>query len=87
METVWNHRSSAWKSTNYKGRLIEYCHSNYLETPIFKIKDISGPDHLRIFEILVKIGKKTFKTSIDTNKKSAEQGAAKIALEELKAKI
>ncbi len=87
METVWNHRTSAWKSTNYKGRLIEYCHSNGLETPIFKVKDISGPDHLRTFEILVKIGKKAFKSSIDTNKKSAEQGAAKKALEELKANI
>lgn len=87
METVWTHRISAWKTTNYKGRLIEYCHSNDLETPTFKVKDISGPDHLRTFEILVKIGGKKFKSSIDTNKKSAEQGAAKEALEELKANI
>ena len=87
MKTVWTHRISAWKTTNYKGRLIEYCHSNDLETPTFKVKDISGPDHLRTFEILVKIGEKTFKSSIDTNKKSAEQGAAKEALEELKANI
>ncbi len=87
VETVWTHRISAWQSTNYKGRLIEYCHSNDLETPTFKVKDISGPDHLRTFEILVKIGKRTFKSSIDTNKKSAEQGAAKKALEELKANI
>jgi len=85
LKTVWTHRISAWKSTNYKGRLIEYCHSNSLDTPTFKVQDISGPDHLRTFEILVKIGKKTFKSSIDTNKKSAEQGAAKNALEELNA--
>ena len=75
------------KSTNYKGRLIEYCHSNDLETPVFKVKDISGPDHLRTFEILVKIGRARYKSSVDTNKKSAEQGAAKNALEELKANI
>ena len=87
MKTVWNHRISAWKSTNYKGRLIEYCHSNDLETPVFKVKDISGPDHLRTFEILVKIGRARFKSSVDSNKKSAEQGAAKNALEELKANI
>ena len=42
----------------------------------FKVKDISGPDHLRTFEILVKIGRARYKSSVDTNKKSAEQGLA-----------
>ena len=27
LETVWTYRQEAWKSTNYKGKLIEYCHS------------------------------------------------------------
>ena len=30
--TVWTHREIAWKSTNYKGKLIEYCHSKDIET-------------------------------------------------------
>ena len=32
IDTVWAHRQEAWKSTNYKGKLIEYCHSNSLYT-------------------------------------------------------
>ena len=85
LDTVWSHRLNAWKATNYKGRLIEYCHSNSLETPTFKLRDISGPDHRRTFEISVKIGNQNFESSIETNKKTAEQGAAKKALEELNA--
>ena len=25
LDTIWAHRTEAWKSTNYKGKLIEYC--------------------------------------------------------------
>ena len=81
--TVWTHRNNAWKATNYKGRLIEYCHSEDIENPNFLIKDISGPDHQRTFEIHVKIGKQTYPSGLGSNKKSAEQIAAKMALEEL----
>ena len=47
------------------------------------IKDISGPDHQRTFEVHVKIGKQTFPSGLGTNKKTAEQLAAKMALEEM----
>ena len=46
-------------------------------------KDISGPDHQRTFEIQVKIGMKKFSSGMGTNKKTAEQTAAKLALEEM----
>ena len=81
--TVWTHRNDAWKATNYKGRLIEYCHSEDIDNPNFLIKDISGPDHQRTFEVHVKIGKQTFPSGLGTNKKTAEQLAAKMALEEM----
>lgn len=83
LETVWTYRQEAWKSTNYKGKLIEFCHSQSIENPLFLVKDISGPDHQRIFEIQVKIGKEKYSTGTGTNKKTAEQLAAKLALEEL----
>ena len=83
LETVWTYRKEAWKSTNYKGKLIEFCHSESIENPLFLVKDISGPDHQRIFEIQVKIGRKKYSTGTGTNKKTAEQLAAKLALEEL----
>ena len=83
LETVWTYRNEAWKTTNYKGKLIEYCHSKNIENPLFLVKDISGPDHQRTFEIQVKIGMKKFSSGMGTNKKTAEQTAAKLALEEM----
>jgi len=83
LDTVWTYRQEAWKSTNYKGKLIEYCHSHSIDNPLFLVKDISGPDHQRTFEIQVKIGTKKYSSGLGTNKKTAEQLAAKVALEEL----
>ncbi|MFL3015663.1 MAG: ribonuclease III [Candidatus Neomarinimicrobiota bacterium] len=83
LETVWTYRQEAWKSTNYKGKLIEFCHSKNIANPLFLVKDISGPDHQRTFEIQVKIGKEKYSSGTGTNKKTAEQIAAKLALEEL----
>ena len=84
LKTVWAHRELAWEKTNYKGKLIEYCHSKEIEGPVFELKDIYGPDHQRVFEIQVKIGSKIFKSGTGTNKKTAEQIAARIALDDLK---
>ena len=83
LETVWTYRHEAWKSTNYKGKLIEYCHSKNIENPLFLVKDITGPDHQRTFEIQVKIGSNKYSSGMGTNKKTAEQLAAKLALEEM----
>tara|TARA_Y100001968_G_scaffold328055_1_gene374404 strand:- start:478 stop:1194 length:717 start_codon:yes stop_codon:yes gene_type:complete len=83
LNTVWAHRKEAWKSTNYKGKLIEFCHSKKIESPTFKLKDIFGPDHERTFEIQVLIGNKYYSSGFGTNKKTAEQTAAQLALEEL----
>ena len=83
LETVWTYRHEAWKTTNYKGKLIEYCHSKNIENPLFLVKDITGPDHQRTFEIQVKIGMKKFSSGMGKSKKTAEQTAAKLALEEM----
>ena len=83
LETVWTYRHEAWKTTNYKGKLIEYCHSKNIENPLFLVKDITGPDHQRTFEIQVKVGSKKYSSGMGTNKKTAEQLAAKLALEEM----
>jgi len=83
INTVWEHRREGWKSTNYKGKLIEFCHLKNFDNPIFKLKDIFGPDHERTFEIQVTIGNKFYSPGYATNKKTAEQIAAQLALEEL----
>lgn len=83
LDTIWAHKEEAWKSTNYKGKLIEYCHSLEIGNPVFIVKDISGPDHLKTFEIQVKVGPQTYPSGLGTNKKTAEQTAARLALEKL----
>jgi len=83
MKTVWAHREDAWMSTNYKGKLIEYCHQESIGNPSFQIKDVTGPDHSKTFEVQVMINGDPFPTGIATNKKAAEQLAAKGALESL----
>ena len=87
MDTIWAHKDQAWMTTNYKGKLIEYCHIKDIGSPIFNIKDISGPDHEKTFEIEVKIDDLSFPTGMGLDKKSAEQTAAKIALESLNAPL
>ncbi|MBU0529795.1 ribonuclease III [bacterium] len=77
---IWSHRDEAWKATNYKGKLIEYCHSISLESPVFHTTNISGPDHDKVYEIYVQIGNRIFPTAIESNKKAAEQTAASNAL-------
>ena len=47
------------------------------------LKDIFGPDHEKTYEIQVLIGNKKYSSGFGTNKKTAEQIAAQIALEEL----
>ncbi len=83
LNTVWEHRKEGWKSTNYKGKLIEFCHLKNFENPIFKLKGKFGPDHERTFEIQVIIGKRIYSSGFGSNKKTAEQIAAQLALEEL----
>ena len=80
-DTIWEHRLEAWKTVNFKGLLIEYCHANNIENPKFLISDVSGPDHQKLFEVHVKIGADIFPSGIGMEKKSAEQSAAQNALE------
>ena len=54
-----------------------------LSTPKFQVANITGPDHQKIFEVHVQIDGKIFPPGMGTNKKTAEQTAAQLALEDL----
>ena len=83
LDTIWKHRSEAWKTINYKGQLIEYCHANTIKNPKFHLVNVSGPDHQKMFEVHVTINGHGYPTGVGTDKKSAEQSAAKNALDSL----
>ena len=68
---------------NYKSLLQEYCQQNLRCCPVYNIVKKTGPEHARVFWIEVKINEKVYGTGKGSNKKSAEQEAARVAWEEI----
>ncbi|GAB4141116.1 MAG: ribonuclease III [Ignavibacteriales bacterium] len=72
---------------NYKGQLLEYTHANHFPTPIYRVADELGPDHDKQFEIEVIINNHVVGKGKGRSKKSAEQEAAKSALEKIEQQL
>lgn len=70
-----------FKEKNFKGRLLEFTHSHSLMLPEYFLENEEGPDHNKIFTISVLIDGKFLASAKGKSKKSAEQEAAKIALQ------
>ena len=71
------------KDENYKSQLLEYAQANKLETPNYVVVKEEGPQHDRIFTIKVTVGKEISGMGTGKNKKTAEQNAAKRALDQI----
>ncbi len=69
--------------TNYKGQLLEFVHSKKLPIPAYKVVKEEGPEHDKRFTIEVYLKDTSLGLGYGKTKKSAEQIAAKIALETL----
>ena len=83
LETIWAHKELAWEAVNYKGKLIELCHLKQMENPKFLVSNVSGPEHKKLFEVKVKIGNDLFPGGIGSDKKTAEQQAAQLAIDSI----
>jgi ribonuclease III len=70
--------------SNYKGKLIELCHTLKLANPMFALINEDGPEHDKFFNIQVTIGNNYSFIGKAKSKKDAEQTSAKIAFEHLK---
>jgi ribonuclease-3 len=68
---------------DYKSLLQEYCQREYRSYPEYNLVKRSGPDHERTFWIDVLINGEVCGNGTGRNKKSAEQEAARMALEKL----
>jgi ribonuclease-3 len=68
---------------NFKSQLLEYSQANRLESPNYFVIKEDGPQHERVFTIKVTIGNEYFGIGSGKNKKTAEQNAAKDALEKI----
>jgi len=68
---------------NYKSRLQEMIQARFKTPPRYKILEVSGPDHDRLFKVSVNINGSPMGEGEGRNKKSAEQNAAREALERI----
>lgn len=72
------------KFTNYKSVLQEYVQAEFKTYPRYRVASQSGPDHRKIFTVDVSVRGKKLGEGRGSNKKRAEQSAARDALESLK---
>jgi ribonuclease III len=68
---------------NYKSQLLEYAQAKRVDNPQYNVLKEEGPQHNRIFTVNVTIGKKEYGVGTGKNKKSAEQNAARAALQKI----
>ena len=68
---------------NFKSMLQQVAQRKWGATPEYQLLDEKGPDHSKCFEIAVVVGRKHFPSAWGTNKKEAEQSAARRALVEM----
>jgi len=68
---------------DYKSILQEHCQRQFRCYPEYCIVKRTGPEHDRTFHMEVRIGEKVYGNGSGRNKKSAEQEAAKAALEKI----
>lgn len=65
---------------NYKAELQNYSQKKFQKPPAYRVVDESGPDHAKIFHVVVSIDNQDYGMGIASSKKEAEQKAAFEAL-------
>lgn len=79
VEAVWANLGQH----NYKAVLQQHVQKQLGATPVYELLDEKGPDHSKCFEVCVVINGRRFAGAWGPNKKTAEQKAALLALEEM----
>lgn len=65
---------------DHKTQLQEMVQAKWKVTPSYHLLQTSGPDHLKVFEVEVRMNGKTLASAMGNSKKEAEQNAAALAL-------
>jgi len=68
------------EETDYKSRLQETLQKRYKSPPTYELTSAAGPDHDKVFSVVVRIGTRELGRGSGKNKKEAEQAAARDAL-------
>ncbi len=69
---------------DYKTQLQEWVQARWKVTPNYQLIQTSGPDHAKLFEVVVHVSGKTLAKAEGPSKKEAEQNAARVALESIR---
>jgi ribonuclease-3 len=72
--------ASRVEGQDFKSRLQEVLQASQRALPIYKVADVSGPAHERIFRIEVIVDERVVSSGQGRTKKAAEQAAAELAL-------
>lgn len=72
---------------DFKSDLQEHTQNKLNCIPVYKVVKETGPDHNKIFEIVVKVKEELWGQGTGRSKKEAEQAAAEVAVEKYKPKI
>jgi ribonuclease III len=68
---------------NYKAELQDYAQKKFQKGPVYKVVEETGPDHAKVFHVLVSINENELGIGMGASKKEAEQRAAFAALSKL----
>jgi ribonuclease-3 len=68
---------------NYKSLLQDYAQRKTSQVPCYRVTREFGPDHKKMFEVVVELDGTPHGPALGANKKEAEQRAAKRALQDL----
>ncbi|NTU60382.1 MAG: ribonuclease III [Deltaproteobacteria bacterium] len=66
---------------DFKTRLQEFAQARYGKTPTYRLVGETGPDHDKVFEVEILVGRRVLGRGRGRSKKEAEQRAAQDALE------
>ncbi|MBF8263618.1 MAG: rnc [Parachlamydiales bacterium] len=72
-------------SRNYKAELQDYSQKKFQKPPFYRVVDESGPDHAKIFHVVVSLNNQDMGAGMAASKKEAEQRAAFEALGKIEA--
>lgn len=68
---------------NYKSMLQDHAQRHLASIPAYRVTRESGPDHKKMFQVVVEVGGTSYGPAWGSSKKEAEQRAARLALQEL----
>ncbi|MBN2075581.1 MAG: ribonuclease III [Dehalococcoidales bacterium] len=83
LEGEWQKAIKKPATTDYKSRLQELIQSREQRIPSYHVTGTSGPDHIKTFDVEVRVGDEVLGSGSGKSKKEAETEAARAALEKI----